>query len=224
MGYSTYFYQQAGLPSSNSFTLSMCLYIIGAVGTILSWPLMSRFGRRKIYVSGLGGMGIVLFIIGCLGIFSKSPTPAQWAVGSLLLVYAFVYDLTVGPICYSLVSELSSTRLRSKTIVLARICYTVSGMVTNTLVTRMLNPSAWGWGAKLGYFWAGSCLVCFVWAFFRLPEPKGRTYVELDILFARGVSARKFSSTTVEPFETPSDSPSEKKEAEQTTVEKIERV
>jgi SP family general alpha glucoside:H+ symporter-like MFS transporter len=62
----------------------------------------------------------------------------------------------------------------------------------------MLNPGAWNWGAKSGFFYAATCLGCFVWAFFRLPEPKGRTYGELDILFERRISARKFSSTVVE--------------------------
>ena len=62
----------------------------------------------------------------------------------------------------------------------------------------MLNPSAWNWGAKAGFFWAGTCALCAVWTYFRLPEPKGRTYGELDVLFERGVSARKFKTTEVE--------------------------
>ena len=37
-----------------------------------------------------------------------------------------------------------------------------------------------------------------VWAFFRLPETKGRTFAEIDILFKNGVSARKFSKTKVD--------------------------
>jgi SP family general alpha glucoside:H+ symporter-like MFS transporter len=41
----------------------------------------------------------------------------------------------------------------------------------------------------------------FVWAFFRLPETWNRTYEELDILFARKVSARKFANTEVNLFE-----------------------
>jgi SP family general alpha glucoside:H+ symporter-like MFS transporter len=40
----------------------------------------------------------------------------------------------------------------------------------------------------------------FIWAFFRLPEPKGRTYAELDILFATKTPARKFASTHVDPY------------------------
>ena len=57
-----------------------------------------------------------------------------------------------------------------------------------------------GLGPKTGFFWAGICIVCLCWTFFRLPEPKGRTYGELDILFERGVSARKFHKTVVDPF------------------------
>ncbi|OOQ88780.1 General alpha-glucoside permease [Penicillium brasilianum] len=207
MGYSAYFYEQAGLATSNAFTMSMVLYILGAIGTISSWPMMTKFGRRTLYVGGLGFMLILLLIIGFLGIISRKSVPAQWAVGSLLLIYAFTYDATVGPICYSLVSEMSSTRLRTKTIVLARNLYNICGLITNIITPRMLNPSAWDWGAKAGFFYAGLCLMCLLWAFFRLPEPKGRTYAELDLLFEQRVSARKFSSTRVDPFANERESP-----------------
>jgi SP family general alpha glucoside:H+ symporter-like MFS transporter len=39
-----------------------------------------------------------------------------------------------------------------------------------------------------------------VWVYFRLPEPKGRTYAELDALFEGKVSAGKFASTRVDPY------------------------
>lgn len=40
-------------------------------------------------------------------------------------------------------------------------------------------------------------MLTFIWAYFRLPECKSRTFRELDILFERGVSARKFKETNV---------------------------
>jgi SP family general alpha glucoside:H+ symporter-like MFS transporter len=39
-----------------------------------------------------------------------------------------------------------------------------------------------------------------MWVYFRLPEPRGRTYGELDMLFEQKVSARKFAKTKVDPF------------------------
>lgn len=38
------------------------------------------------------------------------------------------------------------------------------------------------------------------WTYLRLPEPKGRTYAELDVLFAHKISARKFPETRVDQF------------------------
>lgn len=72
------------------------------------------------------------------------------------------------------------------------------GIIANILTSRMLNPSVWNWGAKSGFFWAGSCLCCAVWTLFCLPEPKGRSYAELDVLFEKKVDARKFKTTVVD--------------------------
>ena len=52
MGYSTYFYQQAGLDVSASFSMSLGQYALGAVGVIVSWFLLPHFGRRTLYVWG----------------------------------------------------------------------------------------------------------------------------------------------------------------------------
>lgn len=201
MGYSTYFYQQAGMAVENSFNMSLGQYALGAVGTVSSWFLMQWFGRRTLYLSGQLAMCLLLLAIGCTALAGRDNVAAQWAIGSLLLIYTFTYDATVGPVCYSLVAELTSTRLRTKSVVLARNMYNIVGIATNIITPRMLNPTAWNWGAKSGFFWAGTCFVCAVWTFFRLPEPKGRTYGELDVLFEKGVSARRFKSTEVDQFE-----------------------
>ncbi|KZZ99640.1 Mrt transporter [Moelleriella libera RCEF 2490] len=221
MGYSTLFYQQAGMDVANSFNMSLGQYGLGAVGTICSWFLMGRFGRRTLYLSGQLTMCLLLLAIGCTAFAGRTNVAAQWAIGSMLLVYTFMYDATVGPVCYSLVAELTSTRLRTKSVVMARNAYNIVGIVTNIITPNMLNPSAWNWGAKAGFFWAGTCLACAVWTYFRLPEPKDRTYAELDILFENGVSARKFKSTSVDRFDR--DRASEKEKiTEQVMVERVD--
>ena len=103
---------------------------------------------------------------------------------------------------YSLVAEISSTRLRNKTVVLARNLYNITGVIANVLTPHMLNPDAWNWGAKAGFFWAGTGMLCAIWTYFRVPEPKGRTYAEMDMLFDAKVSARKFKETSVDSFVT----------------------
>jgi len=198
MGFSTYFYEQAGLAVERAFDLAMAQYAIGFLGTVGSWWLMRWFGRRTLYIWGLWIMLVFLLIIGFLSLKVTSAT--QWAIGSMLLLYTFTYDITVGPVCYSLVTEIPSSRLRTKTVVLSRNLYNVGGIINNFLTPYMLNPLQWNWKAKAGFFWAGSCLLSVIWVFFRLPEPKGRTYGELDILFERRIPARKFKSTKVDVF------------------------
>ena len=85
----------------------------------------------------------------------------------------------------------------------------------------MLNPSAWNWGAKSGFFWAGMCFLCIVWCYFRLPEAKDRTYGELDILFEHGVLARKFASTSVVTFTGSVEQVDEKQKIEVVHIEKV---
>lgn len=187
------------MDASNSFSLSMAQYALGMVGTAGSWFLMSRVGRRKIHFYGLSTQLLILIVVGSLG-FSTS-NASVWAIGAMLILFTFVYDFTVGPVTYCLVSELSSTRLKAKTIVLARAAYNASNIFVNVMTNYQLSSGAWNWGAKTAFFWAGTALCSAVWVFFRLPEPKGRTYAELDVLFERGVRARKFAGTRIDPFE-----------------------
>lgn len=67
-------------------------------------------------------------------------------------------------------------------------------------LTSSRNPTAWNASGKTGFFWAGTAAMIFIWAFFRLPECKGRTYEEMDLLFANKVKARDFKKTHVDAY------------------------
>ncbi|BGP57367.1 hypothetical protein JCM8202_005793 [Rhodotorula sphaerocarpa] len=200
MGYSTFFLQQAGVPVSASFSLSIGQYAIGAAGTVSSWFLMSNLGRRPLYWGGLVVLTVLLIVIGGMGSIPHSNVSASYGVGGLLLIYTAVYDATVGPVCYTLVSEIPSTRLRAKTVVLSRIAYNLIAVVNSIIMPYFLNKEALNWGAKTGYFWGGLCALCAIWTYFRCPEPRNRTYGELDVLFANRISARKFAQTDADQF------------------------
>ncbi|TAQ83962.1 hypothetical protein B7494_g7721 [Chlorociboria aeruginascens] len=191
-------YKRAGLNDSNTYSFNVGQSGLGALGTILSWFLMQYIGRRKIYLWGLSAMAINLALIGGLDFVQSGGAP--WAIGILLMVYTFLYDLTVGPVCYCLVSEIPSSRLKIKTVAIARCFYNLTQIINSGLVPQMLSPNAWNWGPKTGLLFAGLCVVLYIWSYFRLVEPKGRTFGELDILFDKEVSARKFAAQEVSQF------------------------
>jgi SP family general alpha glucoside:H+ symporter-like MFS transporter len=62
----------------------------------------------------------------------------------------------------------------------------------------MLNPTGWNLAGKCGFIWGGTATICWVLAYFFLPELRRRSYREADILFHRKVPARKFASTVID--------------------------
>lgn len=198
IGQGVQFFVSAGMDTSNVFSLNMVLNAMFVIGTIVSWGLMPFFGRRTLYTAGMFSMCAVLFVIGGLDIVNNSAS--MWASGSLLIVLCLIYNSTLGPICYTLIGEVSSTRLRQKSIALSRISYQCMNIICGIIVPRMLSPVSWNWGGKSGFFWGASALFCTIYCLLRLPETKGRSYGELDILFENKVPAWRFKSTKVDQF------------------------
>ncbi|OCF38186.1 MFS transporter, SP family, general alpha glucoside:H+ symporter [Kwoniella heveanensis BCC8398] len=201
--YSTYFFEQAGLTGTIPYDFAMGQYGINMVGVFGAWGLMALgIGRRRLLLCGLVGLSLSLFIMGFIGLVPDSKRyAASLATGTMMLVWAINYQLTVGTIAYSLVGEISSRRLGIKTVALGRAAYNVVAIINNVLTPYMINPTAWNWGNYAGFFWGGSCLMCLIYAYFRVPEPAGRTFAELDILFERRIPARKFATTDVNAFD-----------------------
>jgi SP family general alpha glucoside:H+ symporter-like MFS transporter len=134
MGYSVQIYREAGLSAENALNMNISQYCMGAIGTIVSWFLMRRIARRTLYVYGLCILFVLLLVVGGLGVISRENASAAWALGAVLLVYTMFYNFTVGPVCYTIVSENSSTRLKIKTVVLARNLYNIVSVHNGSLL------------------------------------------------------------------------------------------
>lgn len=195
----TYFFLQAGVDTENSYSIGIGSTAMAFVGTCLSWILLAYFGRRTLYVFGISAASCCLLIVGICSAASTVQA-AMWAQVSFILVWKLIYSLTVGPICYAIISETSAVRLRPQTVVIARNTYACVQIIGSVLNPYMLNPIEWNWKGKAGFFWAGTACATAVWSFFRLPETKDRTYEELDVLFDKRVSARKFAATDVDAY------------------------
>jgi len=201
--YSTYFFNQAGLTGTVAYDFALGQYGLNTVGAFVAWGFMAwGVGRRTLFLCGLTGLFVTLLTLGFIGLVPEEhKKAASMATGSLMLVWAMFYQFSVGSIAFSLVAELSTRRLQVKTVALSRIAYNIAAIVVNVLTPYMINPTAWNWGNYAGFFWAGTCFCVLVYHYFRLPEPSGRSFAEIDLLFERGVSARKFKSTDINAFD-----------------------
>ncbi|KAH6974958.1 hypothetical protein BKA56DRAFT_489944 [Ilyonectria sp. MPI-CAGE-AT-0026] len=192
-GYAPYFLEQAGFDSSKSFSLATGMYGMALVGGIISWFLLSYIGRRKLYLTGLCASVILLSLGGILAVALNGHSALNWSLGAILITTTFAYNLTIGPTCYVIVAEIPSTRLRVKTIALARVVYNIFTIINNVIAPQMLNPTAWDLEGKSCFVYAGTAFLCLIWTYFRLPETQKLSYFELDMLFEKGASTFKFA-------------------------------
>ncbi|KAB5526271.1 maltose permease [Coniochaeta sp. 2T2.1] len=196
IGYAVYFFELAGLESSNAFNLGVGLLGVGFVGTVLSWPLLGRFGRRTIYNQGLCILTVLVLLVGVLDVvpgYGTTNTGVVWAQCSMMVIYNFFYDLTIGPLCFVYLSEVSSAKLRDKTIAIATTVNALINVALAVGIPYAINPDQGNLRGKLAFVFVGVTLPCLVWCFVELPETKGRTFEELDIMFQRGVPTKKFA-------------------------------
>ncbi|OAQ61353.1 general alpha-glucoside permease [Purpureocillium lilacinum] len=208
INYGTYFFQQAGLPTDQAFNMAVA---VGFVGTVISWGLMVRVGRRTLFNWGLAMLTFLQLLIGVLDCIRDRPSGAIWAESVLMLVWNFFYDISIGPICFVLLAECSATRVRSKSIAIATAAQKFGAAcvprtiqpadrwtVMTVAIPYLENPTQANIQGKLGFFFGGLAALCLVWSYFRVPETMGRTYEELDLLFDNNVPARKFKGYQLE--------------------------
>ncbi len=181
---------------------------MGFIGTVISWPFIIYFGRRTIYNTGLSVLILLQLSIGILDCIPDRPASVIWAQSYLMLVWNFFYDLSIGPICFVIISEVSAMRLRSKSIALATAAQGALGCVMTIAIPYLINPDQANMRGKLGFVFGGLAAGCLGWAYFRVPETKGRTWRELDLLFEGRVFARAFEGVSYVGYGTASDSSS----------------
>lgn len=197
--YATLFLKSAGMPTVQSFNYSMGIQSVNVVCTAVAIVLMGRFGRRLFFLAGTIGIGIAMLVIGILGFIPGAGNIAI-AVAVVLILVQIIFKLSLGPTTYVIVAEASSSRVRAQTIVIGRAIYVTGGIIVGQLNPRMINSTsdAWNWGPKTGLFYLGLCVIWSVWIWFFLPETKNRTFAELDYLFQKKTSARKFTTTPID--------------------------
>ncbi|KAF2185327.1 maltose permease [Zopfia rhizophila CBS 207.26] len=192
LGYSTYFFQLAGLDTSRSFDLGVGVTACGVAGNIASWFVVDSFGRRNIFLLGMVGMTALLLLIGIMDVVPTGP--AKWVQASATVIYAFLYFMTIGAMAFVLLGEVSNTLLRAKTTALATATQAVCGLVMNFAIPYMVNPDEGNLKGKVGFVFGGLAAIAAVWSYFYVPELKGKTFDEIDRLFASKVPPRQMGT------------------------------
>ncbi|KAL2841030.1 general substrate transporter [Aspergillus pseudoustus] len=199
LGYMGYFMQLGGLDGTQVFDISVGITGAMAVGNMVSWPLVDRMGRRGLILSGLLFCTVSLLLIGALGCFPEKGRPVLLAQVAFMALWGFMYQASIGSIGYTLVAEVPTSSLRNLTQALGTIVNGLSNCIWSFSLPYIINPDQANMGGKVAFVFFGILVPCDLFVFFFYPETKGRTFAEIDELYARGVPARKFAATILEP-------------------------
>jgi SP family general alpha glucoside:H+ symporter-like MFS transporter len=131
----------AGLPTSKAFDMGVGYLAVGFVGTVLSFILVTKVGRRRIYTCGLAVLVVMMFLIGILDCAPnyKNRPGVIWAQSTFMVLWNGIYDLTIGPICFVLICEVSAANVRAKTIAVATAVQALFGIVMTVAIPYMLS-------------------------------------------------------------------------------------
>ena len=196
-GYATYFFEQAELSSNDAFRMTLGIGGIHLVSNLASAALSGNYGRRTLFCIGLSVLSCLMFLIGILALPYQTQAYG-YAESAVYLVWFAVWCLTLGPLPYIINGEVSSTGLCSKTIAIARGTYVVISISGSIAAPYILNSEEGNWKGKTGFLTGGLTVISLIWAYFRLPETRGRTFEELDVLFAeKHITARNFSNAAI---------------------------
>lgn len=192
ISYAVYFFELAGLDSANAFSMNLGLTALGFLGTCAAWPLLSYVGRRPAYLFGTIGLATIMFLIGAIDFAPRASSAPTWAQCSLMLLANLIYDITIGPLCYVMLAEVPTARLRGLTIALATVSVQIVSIIFAVAIPYAMNKDEGDWRGKVGFIFCGTGCLCTIYCFFFMPETRNRTFEELDVLFERKVSSREF--------------------------------
>ncbi|CCF33005.1 MFS hexose transporter [Colletotrichum higginsianum] len=194
--YATYYQQIAGYTPKESFKLAIVQQVLSMLGNITAWFLIDRVGRRGLTLWGMCLLTVLLMITGGLAV-AGTPGAVKGTV-ALLLVYCYIYNVTIGATAYSLLTEVATSRLRAKTAAMALALQNSLFTMWAFVIPFLFNPDQANLGAKVSFIFGGLSVLSTIYLWFYQPEVAGRSYEELDEMFIKKIPAREFKSHITE--------------------------
>ncbi len=147
--------------------------------------ILDRVGRRKLLIVGGVGASLAMFYIGAFVAVAKpSATSVNISAGgyvAIVMIYVFVvfYCASWNGIVWIYCSEIFPLRIRTLCCALTSAMQWLFQFVIARSTPYMVSNIGYG-----TYLFFGSCTILMtIWAYFCVPETKGRTLESMDQLF-----------------------------------------
>ncbi|THH07403.1 hypothetical protein EW145_g3413 [Phellinidium pouzarii] len=182
--YGTTFFQNSGV--GNAFLVSVATNVVNVFMTIPGIWGVERFGRRRLLLVGAIGMCVCEFIVAIAGVtLPKTNLAGQKVLVAFVCIYIAFFASTWGPIAWVVVGEIYPLNVRAKGMSFAAASNWLwnfgIGYATPYLVDA--GPGNANLQEKVFFIWGTTCFCCIVFTYFCIPETKGLSLEQIDILY-----------------------------------------
>ncbi|KAJ5112570.1 Major facilitator-type transporter ecdD [Penicillium argentinense] len=176
--YGTTFFQQVGI--HNPFLISTITNVVNVVTTPASFYMMEKFGRRTLLIYGAVAMCFCEFVVAIVGV----AVPGKHAADLCLIVFTCLYiasfATTWGPAAWVVIGEIYPLPIRGKGVALATASNWLWNCVIAVITPYIVDKEKGNLGVKVFFVWGSALVLCFMFAFFIVPETRGLTLEQVD--------------------------------------------
>jgi len=170
----------AGVEINNALLQTSLVGLINFICTFVAIFLIDKVGRRFLYLVGSMGMVITLVLL-AISFYLKAE--GIFTLIAILLFIAF-FASCIGPVFWTLVSEIFPNRIRGKAVAFASFTQWIFNFLVVLLFPHFLASIG---GAATFIFLAFMSLIQFLFTYLFVPETKGQSLEEIEKLWDKPV-------------------------------------
>jgi MFS family permease len=173
-----------GVEIKNALLQTSLIGLINGVFTFVAILFIDKVGRRKLYLIGSMGMTITLLL---LSISYYLKLDGIITLICIMLFMAF-FAACIGPVFWTLVSEIFPNRIRGKALAFASFTQWVFNFLVVLLFPHFLKTMG---GATTFLFLAFMSALQWFFTYLNVPETKGKSLEEIEHYWTRLYEASK---------------------------------
>ncbi|PIL25089.1 MFS general substrate transporter [Ganoderma sinense ZZ0214-1] len=182
--YGTTFFKNSGI--SDAFLISIATSIVNCFMTLPGMWGIEKFGRRALLLYGAAVMCICEFLVAIIGVtISLDNQSGQKALIALVCIYIAAFASTWGPIAWVITGEIFPLNVRAKAMSLSVASNWLWNWAIAYATPYLVDGGAGNadLGVKVFFIWGSTCAGCFVFTYFCIPETKGLSLEQIDLLY-----------------------------------------
>jgi len=187
--YGTTFFKNSGI--GDPFTTTIVTNVVNVVMTVPSFWAVDHIGRRRLLLIGAAGMVICEFIVAIVGVtISVSNQEGQKVLVAFVCIYIAFFAATWGPIAWVITAEIYPLAIRAKAMSLSTASNWFWNFAISFTTPYIVNEGYGDLGPKVFFVWGSTCVGCLVFTYFCIPETKGLSLEQIDILYQNTTPVR----------------------------------